>query len=125
MPTLVAKRYELAASAHDDAAAARFKAQLVGGTPDQRLALVAAEERLEQFQEALSLIDQALAAEPTSPELRFRKATLLERVGKFDESVGLFQGLIAADPEHGPALNYLGYMQIERGVEVEAGTWPW
>ena len=121
LPMVVAKRYELATRAQDVAAARRYKAQLTRGSLEEVLALAAAEERLEQFQEALPLIDKALAAEPASSELRFRKATALERSGRFDESAALFEGLIADEPDHAPALNYLGYMRIERGTEVESG----
>lgn len=119
--TLAAKRYELAARAHDSAAAARFRQPLAGGSLEQALALAGAEERLEQFSAALPLLDRALAADPASSELRFRKATALERSGRFDESTAVFEALIAAEPEHAPALNYLGYMRIERGTDVEQG----
>ena len=118
---LVAKRYELAVRAHDAPAAARFRGQLAGGSIEQLLALAGAEERLEQFADSLPLIDKALAAEPTSSDLQFRRATALERTGRFDESAAAFEGLIASEPDHAPALNYLGYMRIERGTDVEAG----
>ena len=85
------------------------------------MALAAAEENLEQFPAALPLIDRALSADPTSSALLFRKATVLERTGRFDESVAIFEALIAAEPDHAPALNYLGYMRIERGTDVEKG----
>lgn len=117
----VAKRYELAVRAHDAPAAARFRGQLAGGSIEQLLALAGAEERLEQFADSLPLIDKALAAEPTSSDLQFRRATALERTGRFDESAAAFEGLIASEPDHAPALNYLGYMRIERGTDVEAG----
>jgi Flp pilus assembly protein TadD len=119
-PPVVAKRYELAVRARD-AAAAGFREQLADGSVDQIVALAAAEERLEQFQAALPLLDKALAARPASSELQFRKATALERTGKFDEAAALFEALIAAEPDHAQALNYLGYMRIERGTDVEQG----
>ena len=119
-PALVAKRYELASRAHDPAAAG-LRQQLADGALDQLVALAAAEERLEQYPAALPLLDKALAAEPGSSELKFRKATVLERCGRFDEAAALFEALIAAEPDHAPALNYLGYMRIERGTDVEQG----
>ncbi|MEO8195160.1 MAG: tetratricopeptide repeat protein [Thermoanaerobaculia bacterium] len=119
-PAIVAKRYELAVRAHD-AAAAGYRKQLADGSVDQLVALATAEERLEQFDVALPILDKALVAEPASSELRFRKATALERTGRFDEAAALFEALIAAEPDHAPALNYLGYMRIERGTDVEQG----
>jgi Flp pilus assembly protein TadD len=116
-----AKRYELAVRGDDAKAAALYRRQLAEGGLDDLLALAAAEERLEKYQAALPLIEKGLAAEPQSSALRFRKATALERTGRFDESAAIFEELIAAEPDHAPALNYLGYMRIERGAEVEKG----
>jgi tetratricopeptide (TPR) repeat protein len=116
-----AKRYELAIRGDDAKAAAGYRRALAEGGLDDLLALAAAEERLEKYQAALPLIEKGLAAEPESPVLRFRKATALERTGRFDESAAIFEELIASDPDHAPALNYLGYMRIERGTEVEKG----
>lgn len=120
-PEIVAKRYELAVRAKAANDAARERAILASGSLDQLVALAGAEERLERFESALPLLDRILAAEPNSPDLRFRKATALERAGRIDESIALFEALLAAQPDHAPALNYLGYMRIERGVDVEAG----
>lgn len=119
--TLQAKRYELASRAHDLQAAAELRHTLAEGSVEQAMALAEAEERLEQFPAALPLIERALAADPKSSEWLFRKATALERSGKFAESEATFEALLAAEPDHAPALNYLGYMRIERGTEVEKG----
>lgn len=118
---LQAKRYELAYRARDLPAAAEFRRPLADGSVEQAMALAEAEERLEQFPAALPLIERVLTADPSSSSWLFRKATALERSGKFDESAATFEALIAAEPDHAPALNYLGYMRIERGAEVEKG----
>lgn len=117
----VAKRYELAVRADDAEAAERWRTQLASGTGEELLALASADERLERFAEALPLLERALAADPGSSELRFRTATALERTGRFEDSVRTFAALIVSEPDHAPALNYLGYMQIERGAEIEQG----
>ena len=41
--------------------------------------------------QALPLLEKALAADPASSELRFRKATALERSGRFEESAAIFE----------------------------------
>lgn len=117
----VAKRYELAMRAGDAGAAASWRQELEAGGVEATLDLAAAEERLERFAQVLPLIEKALAAAPASSELRFRKATALERTGRFDESAAIFEALIAGEPDHAPALNYLGYMWIDRGAEIEEG----
>jgi tetratricopeptide (TPR) repeat protein len=118
---LAGKRYELAMRAGDAEGSARFRRQLEAGDLDHLLALAGAEERLERFAEALPVLEKALAIEPGSNEIRFHQATVLERIGRLAESEALFEALIASEPDNAAALNYLGYMRIERGTEVGGG----
>ena len=117
----VAKRYELAMRAGDAGVAGPWRQQLENGGIEAALELAAAEERLERFAQVLPLIERALASAPAASDLLFRKATALERTGRFDESVEIFEALIASEPDHAPALNYLGYMWIDRGAGIEKG----
>jgi tetratricopeptide (TPR) repeat protein len=118
---LAGKRYELAMRAGDAEGSARWRRQLEAGDLDHLLALAGAEERLERFAEALPVLEKALAVEPASNEIRFHQATVLERIGRIAESEALFEALIASEPDNAAALNYLGYMRIERGTEVGGG----
>lgn len=120
-PQLVGKRYELATRAGDAAAAARWRSALAGGGLESLLALATSEERLERFKEALPVLEAALALAPDSGEIRFHQATALERSGRFAEAEAVFEALIAAEPDNAAALNYLGYMRIERGTGVGRG----
>ncbi len=118
---LIGKRYELAMRAGDPDGAAEWRRRLEAGGAEDLLALATAEERLERFGEALPVLERALALEPGSSEIRFRQAAALERTGRFAESETIFENLIASEPDNATALNYLGYMRIERGSAVGQG----
>jgi tetratricopeptide (TPR) repeat protein len=51
--------------------------------------------------------------------LLFAVGSTQERRGEFESAVATFKDLIALDPNNGPALNYLGYMLADRGVELD------
>jgi len=54
-----------------------------------------------------------------STRLLYALAVSHERQGMFDSSVQIFENLIKLRPDHGPALNYLGYMLAERGENLQ------
>ena len=118
---LVGKRYELAMRAGDGAGAALWRQRLEVGGLAELLALATAEERLARFEEALPILERAMTLDPVSSEIRFRLAVTLERGGRFAEAEVILGALIASEPENASALNYLGYMRIERGAEVAQG----
>jgi len=118
---LVGKRYELAVRAGDTEGAVSWRRRLETGGLESLVALASAEERLARFQEALPVLERALALDPGSSEIRFRQATSLERAGRLEDAEAVFEALLASEPDNAAALNYLGYMRIERGFEVEQG----
>lgn len=84
-------------------------------------ALAAADvwQRLERYGRATEAASAALVRFPDDPGLLFRKAASLEREKKIPESVAAFERLIELEPEHGAALNYLGYMFADRNENLE------
>lgn len=59
-----------------------------------------------------------LTHEPQDVFPRFRLGVILERAGRFEQSLAEFDRVLALDPEHHAALNYSGYMWIERGQNL-------
>ncbi len=51
--------------------------------------------------------------------MQFAYAAALERSGSWDEAVKQFRKLLAKQPDNAAALNYLGYMFADRGVNLE------
>lgn len=82
------------------------------------LAAADAWQRLERYGSAAEAAAAGLAAHPDDPDLLFRQAASLEREKKFPESVAAFEKLISLKPDHGAALNYLGYMFADRNENL-------
>lgn len=76
-------------------------------------------QRLERYGRAAEAASAALEQLPDDPDLLFRKAASLERDKKIPESVAAFERLIELKPEHGAALNYLGYMYADRNENLD------
>lgn len=84
-------------------------------------ALAAADvwQRLEKYGRAAEAASSALTRFPDDPDLLFRKAASLEREKRIPESVAAFERLIELKPDHGAALNYLGYMFADRNEHLD------
>jgi tetratricopeptide (TPR) repeat protein len=82
------------------------------------LAAADAWQRLENYGRAADTARQALDTYRDDPDLLFRLAASLERQKQFSESVTAFERLLVIRSDHGPALNYLGYMWAERGENL-------
>ncbi|MBD3336379.1 MAG: tetratricopeptide repeat protein, partial [Candidatus Eisenbacteria bacterium] len=73
---------------------------------------------------ASEIYGEILAADSTETRALFQLGVALERQGRFEESLDVFRRLVKLDPDHDGALNYMGYMCIERGVHIkEAMSW--
>lgn len=71
------------------------------------------------FEAALPRLKAARGEADDSLESRFRLASCLERLGRREESIAEFRLLLEERPDFAPALNYLGYMWIERAENLE------
>ncbi|MSS71636.1 MAG: tetratricopeptide repeat protein [Candidatus Latescibacteria bacterium] len=106
----------------DEAAAAFQKALALA--PDNlgyRFGMGLVQQRQKQWAEAIQtfrvLAEKAPKDTPLYVDALFSLGSSLERAGRFDESVTTFQKLINLVPQHAEALNYLGYMFAEKGIQ--------
>jgi tetratricopeptide (TPR) repeat protein len=67
-----------------------------------------------RYVEAAEVLGRAVQAFPGDTDVRFQYAAMLERQKRTDDAEKAFREVLASDPEHAPALNYLGYMLAER-----------
>jgi len=67
-----------------------------------------------RYQEAFELLTEALQQYPSDHELLYARALIAERVDRLDLLEQDLKFLIAADPDHGHALNALGYTLADR-----------
>ncbi|WP_462331229.1 tetratricopeptide repeat protein [Thiohalocapsa halophila] len=97
--------------------------QLRDQLPDDTATLYLIEgEMLRQHdaeQQALSVYDQALAAQPDNPDLRYARAMTAVGMDRIELLESDLRHIIAQDPEHADALNALGYTLADRTDRLE------
>ncbi|MDO8837248.1 MAG: tetratricopeptide repeat protein [Vicinamibacterales bacterium] len=103
-----------------DAGAALLRAHL-----DRRPATAGPHQALADYyasagrsEDAAGILKGAVAAFPDDVDVRFQYGAMLERQKQLADAERVFREVLAADPEHAPALNYLGYMLAERGERL-------
>lgn len=67
--------------------------------------------------EALSPAREALRRAPESVELRFQLASILDDAGHWSRAERELLAIVEAQPDHAPALNYLGYAWADRQAD--------
>ncbi|HUK12256.1 MAG TPA: tetratricopeptide repeat protein [Thermoanaerobaculaceae bacterium] len=92
--------------------------ELTAGGADDVTAALGVLEREKRYGEAVDDARRAIARLGPQPAIHFALAAALERSGAWDEAVKEFRALIAKDPEDAAALNYLGYMFADHGVNL-------
>ena len=68
--------------------------------------------------QAVKLLQDARAKFPANTSIPFELGAIFEKQKKYADAEAAFRQVIAQEPEHGPALNYLGYMLAERGERL-------
>jgi Flp pilus assembly protein TadD len=121
-PEVAGERLDVLIAAGREAEAATTAEELASSTTDGAVRVAQSYLRHDRYAAALPWLDRALAADPQSVDLRFLRASALERSGKADEAVELLRGLVDQQPDLAPALNYLGYLWIDRGDHLEDGV---
>jgi tetratricopeptide (TPR) repeat protein len=117
---------QLADTGKPDEGIALAQAQLASpAAPSDRevhIALANIYTRLHRWTEAAAQLDQA---EPLSDKqddkiyIYFLRGALAERQKHYDEAEVQFRKILAVDPNNSMTLNYLGYMQADRGVKLD------
>jgi tetratricopeptide (TPR) repeat protein len=69
--------------------------------------------------DAVKLLEGAEEKFPTDTSIPFELGAVLEKQKRFAESEAAFRRVLKQDPEHAPALNYLGYMLADRGERLD------
>ncbi len=98
---------------------------LLKGTPDDRetyIALAQIYSRLRRWNDAEGAVQQAakLASKPDEKEnVDFVQGSIYERQKKYDQAEEVFKRILITDPNNAVVLNYLGYMNADRGIRLE------
>lgn len=118
-PRLAAMRVGLLLDAGRGAEAAGEASELERQGGEALVALGAVHAARGDWPGAIAVLERAVAADPDDLEASFRLATALERGGRSGEAIEQFGRILEAVPDFAPALNYLGYLWIERGERVD------
>jgi len=92
---------------------------LAGGSEGAYLGVLQSHLRAEKLKESEPWVREAVRKHPGSRDLEFQAAALEERLGHYRDAEKKFRDLISKRPEDAEALNYLGYMLADRGVQLE------
>jgi tetratricopeptide (TPR) repeat protein len=71
------------------------------------------------YSDALKAYDRGLKRFPDQEDLLFSKGILLDKIGRFDESMAIMKRILELNPNHAPALNYLGYSYADRSIHLQ------
>jgi tetratricopeptide (TPR) repeat protein len=98
---------------------------LLKGTPEDRdvyLRLSIMYTRLKRWsdaEEALNKAEQLSTKAEDKEYVYFLRGSTYEREKKYDEAETEFKKILLANPQSAATLNYLGYMNADRGVQLE------
>ncbi len=115
---------QLADTGKVDEALALANAQLKG-TPDDRKVEISLGNiyiRLHRWTDAASQIDkaEALSKDPDDKfSVYFERGVLYDRQKRYDEAEAQFDKALVIDPQNPTVLNYIGYMNADRGVKLQ------
>jgi tetratricopeptide (TPR) repeat protein len=91
----------------------------MAGSADEATVLAAARvaQGNQRFELSMPLLE-SLVERTGSPEALFSLGAAYERSGRLEDSVATFRRLLAAHPDDDRALNYLGYLWVDRGENL-------
>lgn len=119
-PEFAAKRAELLAKlGREREALDILHAAAAEGSPEAFLAIAEGLHRAERFEETIAPLESFVARTPDSTAGRFLLGAAQERAGRRADAVETFRALLADKPDFHPALNYLGYMWVEKGENLD------
>src|SRR4029079_14686211 len=104
-----------------DAAVAAIE-KLRQKSPDDVGVLVAVADfyqKAKKFTDAERTLRHAREVEPRNLRTLFQLGAVLERLKKSDAAEAVFREALGVEPDSAPVLNYLGYMNADRGVNVD------
>lgn len=76
-------------------------------------------KRWNDAEDALNKAEQLSTKAEDKEYVYFLRGSTLEREKKFDQAEAEFKKILAANPQSAATLNYLGYMNADRGVDLE------
>jgi tetratricopeptide (TPR) repeat protein len=92
--------------------------RLQDGNPEAHIALAQVYSEAKRGEQAVKVLRDAQQKFPGENDITFQLGAVYEQQQKYAEAETAFRELIARQPDHAPALNYLGYMLADRGEKL-------
>lgn len=116
---VTAKQAEILYRLDDDSAGRRrLDVLLSSGDFDDKVRAASVLQGLERYEEAIPILELALAERPDATQVMFWLGACYERSDRHQDAERLLQAVLDQEPEFAPALNYLGYMWAEKGQNL-------
>jgi len=91
--------------------------------PNRRsLGVIDAYSLAKEWDEGIRLLEQVRLGDPTNRDVIFQLASFYERSGNEQKAEKMFEEILRREPDHGPTLNYLGYMWADKGVKLDRSS---
>lgn len=87
--------------------------------PEFHIIMAEMHEHDGEYQQALDLMLKAATTWPDNTTILYRLGMVYDRMDHRDQAMLVMDKIISKDPEHGDALNYLGYSLAEQGRDLE------
>jgi tetratricopeptide (TPR) repeat protein len=121
-PLLLGAEATLRREAGEDDAARALIDELrsqADGDPGALVEVADYHQRARDYAAAEESLRAARVLQPDDIRILFQLGAVLERQQRHDEAEAVFREALRVEPESAPVLNYLGYMNADRGVRVE------
>ncbi|MEM7052099.1 MAG: tetratricopeptide repeat protein [Acidobacteriota bacterium] len=120
LPELQAKTLDLLIREGSEGKARRL-VQRLAKAGESAISVVAAQaaQAHQRYDWSLDLLESVLAKRPDHRQALFSAGAAYERTNQQEKAEASFRRLLALEPDHAHALNYLGYMWAENGVNLE------
>jgi tetratricopeptide (TPR) repeat protein len=87
--------------------------------PEAYVALAQIYQDTKRGADAVKMLQDAQQKFPADTTISFELGAVLDKQKRFADAESAFRQVLSKDPEHAPALNYLGYMLAERGERLD------
>jgi tetratricopeptide (TPR) repeat protein len=98
--------------------------KLLNGKDDRETYITLAQlyekaKKYDDMGKALDEADKLADSKEDKVNTAFMRGAMFEKLKKYDQAEGEFRKVLASDPDNTSALNYLGYMLVDRNVRVQ------
>jgi tetratricopeptide (TPR) repeat protein len=98
--------------------------KLLNGKDDRETYITLAQlyekgKKYDEMGKALDEADKLADSKDDKTNTAFMRGAMFEKMKKFDQAEAEFRKVLAEDPDNSSALNYLGYMLVDRNVRVQ------